>query len=170
MKKKDQIEAQLHKYKHYKDFDRINSMAGHEPRNFFTHTISSAFYMSILAIPLGLHRYFRIHYSRKVFLLNVWKVFLVVGSIFAVMWKSDACMRVFERNPYGNLTAAVCAYKHLSYSHDMYQNVKVIKEKYNDQTIDNQREVKKSYTKRREPYLYAYFVNYLREFPQDGFK
>lgn len=74
-----------------------------------------------------IHKHFGIFTTRKIIVLNLWKAFFTTGVIVGIVFKSDIAMRVFERNPYGTVSAPVNSYKKLSYTRDLYQDVKIIK-------------------------------------------
>lgn len=116
-----------------------------------------------------IHRYFGIHFNKKILFQNVWKVFFTVGVSAAAYYKTDVSVRINERNPYGNATATVNAYKKFSYKYDMYQDVKLIKEKYSNQNKNTYHELILEQTQERDQKLYSYFMQYLRDYPQECF-
>lgn len=99
----------------------------YDARHLYHKYAALGFYSSFLFIPFLMHKYYRVHFDRKIFVLNVWKVFFTVGLITIISWKSDLVTRVFERNPYGTVSAPIMLHKRLSYNYDIFQDVNVIK-------------------------------------------
>ena len=132
-----------------------------------TMSLSIVFYFSFLLMPVALKGTYMEYITRKMKIMNYPKILVLIGLPVYLIYKSLPQTPIFDRNPYGSMSGQGWAIKEWSYDYNLYQNVRTLKEKYDNHYLGKYKEARKSFDDRRLPNIYPYYVKYFRNYPED---